>query len=161
MSCDKAAQIHAYHDGELSPTERGAVEAHLRDCGDCAELLADLRRVSALVAAAPMENLSPIAMARLEKSFYAARDRGVLRVASWLTAAAAGVLFGTLLTWSEPMNETVTTASAAPAWQTVAVMPPPDDADDVPELVLAAQWMANDLSPAELGIGGERQMTAP
>ena len=157
MSCDRAAQLHAYHDGELSPAERDAVEAHLRNCVDCAELLADLRRVSALVATAPMENLSPIALARLEKSFYAARDRGVLRVASWLTAAAAGVLFGTLLTWTEPAGEPIATVIAPSTWQTVAVMPPPDDADDVPELVLVAQWMANDLSLADRSNGGERQ----
>jgi hypothetical protein len=103
-----------------------------------------------------MENISPIAIARLEKSFYAARDRGVLRIASWLTAAAAGVLFGTLLTWSEPANEPIAAAIAPSTWQTVAVMPPPDDADDVPELVLAAQWMANDLSLADRSNGGER-----
>jgi anti-sigma factor RsiW len=150
MTCEKAAQIHAYHDGELPPAEREAVEAHLRGCAACGELLEDLRRVSELVAGAPMAGISPIAIARLEKSFYAARDRGVLRVASWLTAAAAAVLLAVSF-WPKSA-ETNVTASASTTWQTVAVMPPADESDDLPELVVAAQWMANDLS---LGAEGQ------
>ena len=34
-----------YLDEELEPSERGAVELHLRDCGECAATLAALRRV--------------------------------------------------------------------------------------------------------------------
>jgi anti-sigma factor RsiW len=156
MTCDKAAQIHAYHDGELLPAQRAAIEAHLRTCVDCAALLADLRRVSALVANAPMERISPIALARLERSFYAARDRGVLRVASWLTAAAAAVLLFTMLMIPSEQPGGDATVSAA-AWQTIAVMPPADEADEpVPELVLAAQWMANDLASFDTAAAGER-----
>ena len=157
MPCDKAAQIHAYHDGELSPEQRSAVEAHLNECPACGELLADLRRVSAVIASAPMENISPIAMARLQRSFHVARDRGVLRVASWLTATAAAVLLGMLFVWSESTSNVTTVVSSGASWQTVAVMPPADGLDEpIPDLVLAAQWMANDLSPGEMSIG-ERQ----
>ena len=145
MTCDKAAQIHAYHDGELPPAERIAIDAHLNGCASCAELLADLRRVSERVATAPMANLSPIAMARLEKSFYAASDRGVLRVASWLTAAAAAVLVAVSLWPVKPVETTAIVSTPSP-WQTFAVMPPADASDDVPEVVAVAQWMANDLS---------------
>jgi anti-sigma factor RsiW len=40
-------QLSEFLDGELSAEERRAVEAHLRDCADCAAVLADLKRVVA------------------------------------------------------------------------------------------------------------------
>lgn len=44
-------QLSAYLDHELSPAERGRVEAHLSGCAECRAVLADLR---AIVAAAPL-----------------------------------------------------------------------------------------------------------
>ena len=43
-------QLSDYLDGELSPDERGAVEAHLRNCAPCAAVLNDLKRVVARAA---------------------------------------------------------------------------------------------------------------
>ncbi|MFL5401511.1 MAG: anti-sigma factor family protein [Gemmatimonadales bacterium] len=40
-------RLSDYLDGELSEGERVALEAHLQTCGDCAELLAELRAVVA------------------------------------------------------------------------------------------------------------------
>jgi len=146
MSCDRSAQVHAYHDGLLAAQERGALEAHLADCADCKQLLSDLRGVSRLFDVAPMAVASPEVMARIGRNLRVARDRGLLRITNWLTAAAAGVLVGALLFWPEqggtgPVNGT------AQVWQEVAVMPP--SADEVqdgnaPEVALA-MWMANDL----------------
>ncbi len=39
-------QLSALLDGELAPDERGALEAHLRGCADCRDLLAGLRVVA-------------------------------------------------------------------------------------------------------------------
>ena len=91
MSCDQTAQVHAYHDGELRRPQQDAVEAHVKQCAGCAALLAELRQMSRLIAAAPMAEISPLALARLrqqtaEAAGHAASDRGVMRVASWLTA---------------------------------------------------------------------------
>src|SRR2546423_10948053 len=101
MSCDNIRQVHAYHDGELPLIERARVEAHLRGCGDCAALLAELRRMSQLVAAARVADMPQDAMHRLEQSFWAARarDRGVLRLAEWMTGVAAAVLIGAAGLW--------------------------------------------------------------
>jgi anti-sigma factor RsiW len=151
MSCDKSAQVHAYHDDALATSGRVALEAHLESCADCQALLADLRGLSNLIAAAPLVTMSPEAMNRLAKSWRTARDRGLLRITSWLTAAAAAVLVGALLFVSDrngTINPTLLTSSE-PAWETVAVMPPLEADENVPEIVALATWMANDLSLGE------------
>jgi len=54
MSCERfEALLVAYADGELEAAERTSVEAHLRDCPECAELLACLRTASASLASLP------------------------------------------------------------------------------------------------------------
>jgi anti-sigma factor RsiW len=160
MSCDRNAQVHAYHDDALAPASRVELEAHLESCTDCRALLADLRSLSNLIAAAPLATMSPEAMARLSKSWRAARDRGLMRITSWLTAAAAAVLIGALLLYTDRTttpNTTIATGHGngdpvAASWETVALMPPTETEDNVPEIVLAT-WMANDLSYTS----GERQ----
>ena len=158
MTCDRAAQVHAYHDDALAVSDRAALEAHLGDCADCRALLADLRGISNLIASAPLTAMSPEAMARLSKTWHAARDRGLLRITSWLTAAAAAVLIGTLLIFHDrtpPTNPII--ANADPVWETAAVMPPLNADENVPEIVALATWMANDLSYGVRGNGAERQ----
>jgi len=147
MNC-QSEQIHAYHDGELSPSDRAAVEAHLSECADCRELLADLRSVAQLVATAPMVEMPPQAMKRMQQAWWTAQDRGVLRVASWLTAAAAAVIFAAVM-FSSPSQRPDTNSN----WQVVALTPPTDfqDQDEAQpqnDVVDAAQWIANDLALA-------------
>jgi anti-sigma factor RsiW len=153
MSCEQAAQVHAYHDGALASPQRAAVEAHLEGCADCRDLLADLRGLSSLIAAAPLAAISPAAMARLNDALRTARDRGLLRITTWLTAAAAAILIGALLMFPHtngPSNPVVASApNVDPAWEPLAVMPPLEADESVPEVVALAQWMANDLSYGE------------
>ena len=42
-------RFSAYLDGEIGDPERAQIEAHCRECGECAAILADLREVSGLV----------------------------------------------------------------------------------------------------------------
>jgi anti-sigma factor RsiW len=158
MTCDRASQVHAYHDDALAPSERAALETHLGECAPCRELLADLRGLSNLFAAAPLMAMSPDVMARLNKGLRAARDRGVLRLTGWMTAVAASVLVGALLLFPESPtpNNTFIAAGEPTAWETVAVVPPAEVDETVPEVVTLATWMANDLSYAGAG-GGERR----
>jgi anti-sigma factor RsiW len=145
--CKQIEQIHAYHDGELAPAQVAAVEAHLNDCGDCRALLGDLRRVSQLVAAAPLAEMPAHAMKRMQQTWWAAQERGVLRVASWLTAAAAAVIFAAVLFTPGPTQRTDGVSSGTLA----ALMQPAEyqDQDEAPdEVVDAAQWIANDLAMA-------------
>jgi anti-sigma factor RsiW len=152
MSCDREAQVHAYHDRQLGPAAREAFEAHLASCPDCAGLLAELRAVSRLILAAPMPATDDLAAQR----YYAAWDvsrqqRGLLRISSWLTGAAAAVLIGSLLLWPQDAGTTDLVAhppalQQAGAWEPVALMPPGDRGDRPNELIELAQWTADDLS---------------
>src|SRR5437016_3397453 len=125
MSCDNIARVHAFYDDEMSLSQRGEFEAHLQTCGDCRQLLAELRRTSALIASAPLAEMPPAVMARLTNTWHSVREqaseRGVMRIAGWLTAAAAAVLIGALLVWPHPRDEGL---RAAAPWQAAAVMPP-------------------------------------
>ncbi|MDY6893073.1 MAG: anti-sigma factor, partial [Chloroflexota bacterium] len=47
--------IPPYHDGELSAVQRMQVELHLRTCATCREQLAQLKALSALLTATPVE----------------------------------------------------------------------------------------------------------
>lgn len=47
------AQLSAYLDDALAPSERGAVDAHLLGCADCRTRLAELRATATLIRALP------------------------------------------------------------------------------------------------------------
>jgi anti-sigma factor RsiW len=152
MLCEQAAQVQAYYDGRLTAQGRGEVEDHLRSCDECAKLLADLRGLSRLIAAAPRAQLSDEAMLRLRHSLKAATDRGVLRISGWLTGAAAVILVGALFTNPARRTEATPVASAS-AWQMQAITPPVELADSSGGTdVVPAQWMTDELG----GSGGSR-----
>jgi predicted anti-sigma-YlaC factor YlaD len=149
MICQQAAQVHAYYDGELPRDQRAALEAHLQQCGECRDLLDELGQMSELIASAPLAEPSQMTLARLEQSWSAVRDRGVMRIAGWLTAVAASVLVASLLFWKQHADESTVLVATTPAWVTTAVMPPAEAQHDdaaPSDLVVVAQWMANDLS---------------
>jgi anti-sigma factor RsiW len=147
MSCEQSHLVHRYHDGELATHERAAVEAHLRDCAECRDLLAQFVSLSSQLRVAPLAEIRPMTIARIRESFRKSRDRGVLRLAEWMSAAAAAILIAAILTWPGKRGET---ASADSMWQTVAVTPPSESHDNVNhDLVVVAQWMADDLSTGE------------
>jgi anti-sigma factor RsiW len=159
MTCDQTAQIHAYHDGDLSPTERAAVETHLRSCDSCRELLSDLQHISRLMASAALVEMPPRAINRMYGAWWAsaqARDRGVRRLAGWLTAAAAAVLV--LVPLYSPYSPSRPAEFEAGSWQeTIAFIPPAGPRDDAnAELIQVAQWIANDLSTEQPSLGPQQ-----
>jgi len=153
MSCDRIAQVHAYHDGELiNAAEQAAVEAHLASCEPCAELLAELRSLTRLLAEVPLPAEADAApMSRYYGAFHKAQgQRGVLRLSGWMTTAAAVVIAVTLLRTPPPPQETVgaPTASVAslPVWQQFAVTPPGEQDGERTDLDYVAQYMRDDLA---------------
>jgi anti-sigma factor RsiW len=153
--CPNLDQVHAYHDGELSQEQRAAFEAHLQTCRECHALLDELNRLTRLLAQVSLAELPPRAMGRLYGAFNASRvqqDRGVRKLAGWMTAAAAAVLAVAFVRHpnvTKPPDE-----QPAGTWpEMVAVMPPlqPSNGSNA-ELVQFAQWTASDLS-----IGDSRQ----
>ncbi len=146
MSCKQTNQIQAYYDNELPAETRRVVEAHLRDCADCRDLLAELEGLSSLLGNMPLAAMRPGAIQRFENVWPRRWDRGVLRIAGWLTAAAAAVLVATVINWSAGPHQQ--TAQTNDVLETVAVMPPADSrTENRPENMRLAQWMVDDLSP--------------
>jgi anti-sigma factor RsiW len=144
MTCEKAAQVHAYYDGELDASRDRMFEAHLQRCAECSALLAELRELSSLLSSAPRAELPAQAMLGFHGAWHVARDRGIMRIAAALTAVAAMLLVGALLTGPPAQGNT----PAKPAlWEAMAVMPPTETQGEAnSDLVQVAQWMADDLS---------------
>jgi anti-sigma factor RsiW len=151
MDCEKFAQVHAYHDGELGAGARAEVESHLAACAACAALLADLRGLTRMIADAPLAAMPDRLASRFHGAWYqaAAADRGALRTVSWLTGAAAALLVGAILMW--PHARPTAPAARSNAWEIAAVTPPTSGephagSEEDAKLVRVAQWIANDLS---------------
>jgi hypothetical protein len=99
--------------------------------------------------------MSADAMKRLEQAWWSARDRGVLRFAEWLTAAAAAVLIGALLMFGSEDDRGAMAGGHGDALE-VAVMPPSTAREDsAGDVVVLAEWMANDLSADASGLNGQ------
>jgi hypothetical protein len=72
MACEKIQDLMSpYLDGELTPEEKAAVEAHLSSCRECAELLSLLMVATESLAAFPEVEPAPDLKAKL----YAIPDR--------------------------------------------------------------------------------------
>src|SRR4051812_19633644 len=93
VDCENQVRLDAYHDGELSPAERSAVEAHLRDCPSCAAELAAIRRMSGVFADATPREPSQEQLLQLAQSVRAEpSDARMLLKLFRGTAVAAAVL---------------------------------------------------------------------
>ncbi len=143
MACSFMDRVHQYRDNELSLPDRESFEVHLVECCECRQLLNDLRRLSVLISAAPLAESPPHVVRRLHRSWQRTHERGIVRIAGWLTAAAAAVLVGALL-WPAERSD-------APVWQTLAVMSPVEVREGANSEFVLAQWMADDLSSDQEG----------
>lgn len=156
MSCEKTSQVHAYHDGELPDDQRQAMQAHLEVCDQCRRLLEDLRRLSSLMATAPLPAVPQAALNRMHGSWWAARrrqDRALRRLAGWMTFAAAAAAIA-LVFWplgSGSGRPDVSEGEPVTVWEELTYIPPITTREDpASELVQVAQWMANDLSAEQM-----------
>ena len=146
MACGSIEQLGAYYDGELPVEQRAVVEAHLAECAQCRKVVADLAALSELIGSANTAEMPAGAIGRLNQTWSRASDRGVLRIASWLTTAAAAVLIGAILNLQ---GGPVGAATSPQLWQTAATMSPDQQPESRSDLVVLAQWMADDLSTGE------------
>jgi len=144
MTCEKAAQVQAYYDNELDAGSTEMFEAHLEQCAECSRLLDELGSLSRMLMNAPRSEMRPQAVSRYQGAWYVARDRGMMRIAGWLTATAAALLVGALVTAPTPQP---TAPAKTGLWEAMAVMPPAEPQGEAnSDLVQVAQWMADDLS---------------
>jgi hypothetical protein len=115
-------QLSDYLDGELSAGECAALEAHLRECADCAAVLNDLKRVVAraqtLESRPPDADLWPGIAARTER---VAQPRRFSFTIGQLAAAAAVLV---AVTGTVAVRMVTPPVAPAPA-QAVQAAPPP------------------------------------
>ncbi len=146
MFCERSSELQAFHDGELSPEESRALEGHVGSCAACRTELAALRAISLELKRMEWPRPDDAAMARWMEAAAMVRDRGVRRLAGWLTAAAAGLLVFAMIPSSRSWHSG---APAAGSIDTAVLMLPGEEA--APPTFVIAQWMATDLSLDEKG----------
>jgi len=146
MSCGQVHRVEAFYDGEMSSADRDAFAAHLVSCADCMAELDALQRLSRHVKSASIPSVSKDAFARFHGTVNVAEERGVLRLAEWLTVAAAAVL---VIGLTGLFRHDTTHASAPDVWEQAAIAYPADHDPTVQSDVLQlTEWMRTDLSPS-------------
>src|SRR5258706_682862 len=144
MNCDRTQHVQSYYDGEMNSADRSVFESHLSSCAVCSAELDDLRRLSTHLAGASIPSVSKTALARFHGAAEVAEDRGVLRLAEWLTAAAAAVL---LIGVMGLFRQDTTHASAPDTWEQAAIAYPTDHDPTVgSDDLQLTEWMRTDLS---------------
>ena len=147
MNCQHSRQLSAYYDGELSPEECQALEAHLAECAPCREELAHLRTLSRLVAGVGEAPLPEGMEQRLHARIDGAGDVVVVRLAERLMAVAAAVLVVSAV-WLWQVRGTQA-GPVAEAWEsTVISQSLPTPQEQVPEDPML-KWIVNDLTQGE------------
>lgn len=151
-TCNQTTQVHRYHDGQMNAQDAQAYEHHLQACPVCQAELASLREMSSLFAEASLPELSELSRARLHQAvdqrMNLAQERGVLRLAQWLSAAAAAVLVVCSVQLAF-MNSTAS-ADTSPtlAWEMTTAMLTQDNTAGgiVSDEHSLAAWIVDDLS---------------
>jgi len=140
--CEYARRLSAYHDGEVSETERVALEAHLQGCPACAAELNRLRRLSHVLATAPRPEMPAKALARLHRAAddMAMADLG--RMAKTLMAIAASILLVCAL-WLWRSRAAGEATEPIPTWETAATAQEGTLATASDEQL--ARWIVHDL----------------
>jgi len=155
VDCEHRIRLNAYHDGELSPSERSDVETHLRHCPSCAAELAAIRRTSSAFAdTAPREPsheqlLQWAASVRANPS-----DARMLLTLFRTTAVAATLLLGCALAAAAFLSQRTKAAAheamvldhlATGSRPAAVATDPASDARRSEQQVRLAQWIAHDL----------------
>jgi anti-sigma factor RsiW len=149
-------RLSAYLDGEVSPTERAAIEQHLAECTLCTELLASLRALSGIIRGANVAPLDAAYLRRLHDHVDNLSKRSVERFGWALAGVAACVALvaGIHLSLSTAPAQAASAPSnvAAPtAWEGEAVQlsnTSDETASSGNGELAMAQWMVTDLSDA-------------
>jgi len=77
-SCERRWQAEALEDGRLDVTHRASFERHIASCVDCADELAELRRLKSIVARAPVTTRSELERRRSRTSLLSEANRRLM-----------------------------------------------------------------------------------
>jgi hypothetical protein len=129
VTCREATDLGAYVLGALDPPERRRVEEHLAGCPACADELAELEQLPALLDRVPREDLQPVVVAPspglFDRVAAAADLRPARRSRARLLLVAAAVLTALGLgagaaAWLNGDDARTVTATAGPVEATVS-----------------------------------------
>lgn len=163
MQCN-LEQLHRYHDGELDGDASRDVETHLADCRECQKALEELQRLSSIVAMTIMPVVDPRRLTAISHAAWqSSNERGVRRLAGWITAAAAAVMLFAMVDFPSrqpgengPLVQSTSITMvpfAGSDWEQAAVTPMGVASLNAEEgnrdLVQFAQWMVTDLRVGE------------
>jgi negative regulator of sigma E activity len=171
MRCEEVeARLGDYVEGTLGPSERHAVEAHLRECAACATLAGDLARVHQLAASLDRLPPPPAAWARVAERTglnpHEERPSKAWRHGWMALAAAACVVLAVALVIvlrQEKSDNGATRAAApatAPTQAAVPVAEHPELKTVAEELRLAEQHYENAIGGLEK-LANDRQVLDP
>ncbi len=147
MNCDRATQLHAYHDAELTSSARAEFERHLESCPACRDMLVGLRRVSRLIDEAQLAPLPEGLIENVIARRRAESTRSVLRITGCMTTAAAMVMVFTLVRGSATVTPTDSAPVSTATWETAALVPPIESrAEPNSEIALLTLWMTDGLT---------------
>lgn len=149
MTCPQTHLVHAFHDGELDAQASAAVRGHVRQCPACAAELAWLEQLAQQVREAAPVAVPLELMSAVHRRINRLADPGVLRLARWLTAAAAVMALASLGWLLAGQGTSAGATGAANAnWQNSAALavghlPQPRDIAEYQ----VANWFVRNLSP--------------
>ena len=173
MSTHVWDRLSAYIDRELAQTERAAVDAHLRECADCARAVEEMRAVDALARGQEVEAPSGYFEGLPGRLRTRLSPRAPLRVAPWAVALAAGLavaVVAPLVLRDSPMPHPAVRqasvpppAAPTPAGGTPAFQAPVAEAPPAARLLAspAPTEAARALKKESGRIAGELQAQAP
>ena len=142
--CEREQQRSAYHDGELSESAAAEFEEHLRQCGDCAAELGELRELSKLIGGVVEPEMPSRVLRRLHRRADDASQAGVLRVVQVMSAAAAAILI-VCSAWMWRLSASAVEPDQSPQWEQVALRQDEVSAAETSEEQLA-MWMIERLT---------------
>ncbi len=146
MTCPNDQLLHRFHDGELTPAERGVVSTHLQSCDACAAKLQEMRLIGDMIRSAPLPRLAADTLDRWQRSALAMQERSVRRLAGWMTAAASVALVVSLYTATASQANADTPVVSD--WEAAVIG---IDVESTSTDLATAQWIATDLSHAPAG----------
>jgi anti-sigma factor RsiW len=162
--CREHLLLAAYHDDELEPAERAAVEEHLRTCESCRAELEALRAASSPLRQLRNEKLGHAAIDSMHRRFdeETVDDSRFMRFAMTLGVIAASILL-IGVAWLKvlpassggvtPAGPVVGSPMSMQPWERSAITLRPDPstlpigADEPKSDLAAAQRMLDDLQP--------------
>jgi anti-sigma factor RsiW len=154
-TCNQSADLERYHDGELSSEHTARMKQHIASCQACQSELASLERLTALLVDVPMPELRPLALEQLHQQLdrhitgrlNQQAERGVMRLAKWLTAAAAVILLVSSMQLFLMQTAPASDGNPSLAWEmSNAMLSQESTTGGVSDEHSFAAWIVSDLS---------------